>query len=44
MTYGAVTEAMYRQRLALYADAGMTLLRVWGRRVSREGDVLPSMR
>jgi len=30
MTYGSVTESMYRERLALYADAGMTLLRVWG--------------
>ena len=30
MTYGTVTEDMYRERLALYADAGMTLLRVWG--------------
>ena len=30
MTYGSVTRAMYAQRLDLYADMGLNILRVWG--------------
>ena len=30
MTYGTVTREMYRQRLALYADMGLNILRIWG--------------
>jgi beta-mannosidase len=30
MTYGSVTRAMYAQRLKLYADLGLNILRVWG--------------
>lgn len=30
MTYGSVTREMYAQRLQLYAEMGMNILRVWG--------------
>jgi len=30
ITYGSVTPEMYRQRLELYADMGLNILRVWG--------------
>ena len=30
MTYGSVTREQYRERLALYADMGCNILRVWG--------------
>ena len=30
MTYGSVTREMYVQRLELYADMGLNILRIWG--------------
>lgn len=36
--YGSVTREMYAQRLALYADMGVNLLRVWGGAVLEKED------
>jgi beta-mannosidase len=38
MTYGTVTREMYRKLLALYADLGVNILRVWGGGIPEKED------